>query len=168
MSTPVARKLAIALAISVGLNLFVGGMITSAWITKRAGPERPAAAAQAGKFDLRGGFEAVGRDARPIAREIRREYGPRMREAGEAMQHARRAVGEILRGDELDPEALDAAFAELRQASDAAQATMHRILLETMTRLTPEQRRAFLEGATRGRPPRGDRTPPPGGAPRGG
>jgi uncharacterized membrane protein len=160
------RKLAIALAISVGLNLFVGGMITSAWITKRhyAGrPDRPPAAALAGRFDLRGGFEAVGRDARPMAREIRREYGPRMREAGEAMQEARRTVGEILRGDELDPEALDAAFAELRQASDAAQATMHRILLETMTRLTPEQRRAFLEGATRGRPPRGDRAPPPGG-----
>ena len=44
MSSPTARRLAIALAVSVGLNLFLSGMIASAWIAKRhyAGPDRPA------------------------------------------------------------------------------------------------------------------------------
>ncbi len=171
MSNPSTRKLAIALAVSVGLNLFLGGMIASAWIAKRHyadRADRPPVAGLAGNFNFRGGFEAAGREVRPLAREIRREYGPRLRESGRDMRAARRAVGEILQRDDLDPAALQAAFLELRLASDAAQAAMHEVMIETMTRLTPDQRRAFLEGAIRSRPRRGDRPPPPpGAAPRG-
>jgi len=164
MTMPSTRKLAIALAASIGLNLFLGGMIASAWIAKRhyAGHrDRPPASGLAGNFDFRGGFEAAGPEARPMAREIRREYGPRLRESGRGMRAARRAVGEILQGDALDKAALQAAFRDLRQATDAAQAVMHEVMIETMTRLTADQRRAFLEGATQKRPRRGDRPLPP-------
>jgi len=162
MSNPVARKLAVALAVSIGLNLFLAGMIASAWLTKRHYAERfdRPAAALAGGFDLRRGLEAAGPDARPMAREIRREYGPRLRESGHDMHEARAAVAEVLRADELDPAALAAALRELRQASDKAQAVMHEVLVETMTRLDAEQRRAFLEAATR-RNGRGERPRPP-------
>ena len=163
MSTPAARRLAIALAVSIGLNLFLSGMIASAWMTKRHyadRPDRPPAAALAGRFDFRGGFEAAGPEARPLAREIRRDHGPRLRESGREVRDARRSVGDLLQADELDPAALEAAFRDLRQATDAAQAAMHAVMIETMTRLTPEQRRAFLAGATRGARP-GDRRPPP-------
>jgi len=161
MSSPVARKLAIALAVSVGLNLFLGGMITSAWIARHGFGERSHPARTVGMFDLRSGFEALGSDVRPMAREIRREYGPRLRESGREMRAARRAVANLLRADELDPAALKTAFGNVRKASDDAQAVMHQLLLETMAHLTAEQRRAFLDAATRGerkdrRPPHGD------------
>lgn len=166
MSNPIARKLAIALAASIGLNLFLGGMITSAWIAKRHYAERfdRPAAALAGGFDVRRGFEALGGDAGPMAREIRREYGPRLRESGRGMRAARGAVAELLRADELDPAALRAAFRDLRQASDGAQAVMHELLIETMSNLTADQRRAFLDAAMRGagrdgRRPPGERHP---------
>ncbi len=162
MSSPTLRRLAIALAVSVGLNLFLGGMITAAWIAKRTYAERPDRPA-AGGFDFRRGFEAAGPGARPLAREIRRDHGPRLREAGAEVQAARKAVGELLRSDALDPAALRDAFGELRRATDTAQAAMHEVLIETMTRLSADQRRAFLEGATRGRPRPGERRPPPGG-----
>ena len=172
MSTPAARKLAIALLVSVGLNLFLGGMIASAWIAKRhydERPGRPPVAGLAGDFNFRSGIEALGREARPMAREIRREYSPRFREAGGAMHEARREVGRILRGDDLDPAALEAALGELRRRSDAAQAVMHEVLVKTVSSLTSEQRRKFLEAATQSRRPRGDRPlPPPGGPPPGG
>lgn len=166
MSTPAARKLAIALMISVGLNLFLGGMIASAWIAKRHYGDRhgrPPVAGPAGDFNFRGGIEALGREARPMAREIRREYAPRFREAGRAMHEARREVGRILRADELDAAALEAALADLRGKSDAAQAVMHEVLVKTMSSLSPDQRRKFLEAAMQPRWPRGDRRlPPPG------
>lgn len=160
MSSPTARKLAIALAISVGLNLFLGGMITSAWIAKsQFRDRRPPLAGLAGDFDFRGGIEALGRDARPLAREMRDEYRPRLRESGRAMHEARRAVGEILRADAVDTARLRAALAELRGRSGDAQAVMHEVLIETMSRLTPEQRRHFLEAAMQRRDRHGGRAP---------
>ncbi len=161
MSTP--RRLAIALAVSVGLNLFLSGMIASAWIAKRhyAGAERPAASL-AGGFDVRRGFEAAGPEARPLAREIRRDHGPRLRAAGREVQAARQAVGALLRSDDLDPAALRDALAGLRRATDEAQTAMHEVLIETMTRLDAEQRRAFLDAALQRRPRPGERRPRPG------
>lgn len=158
------RKLAIALAISVGLNLFLGGAIASAWLVKRQYGElrRPSQAGMVGDFDFRGGLAALGGEAQPLAREIRREHAPRLREAGKAMQEARREVGRMLRADEIDPAELGKALADLRKRSDEAQAAMHEVLLESITRLTPDQRRLFLEAAMQ-RGPRGDRRPLPGG-----
>ena len=164
MTMPSNRKLAIALAISIGLNLFLVGAIASAWLVKRQyGALRPPPqAGMAGDFDFRGGLAALGGEARPLAREIRREHGPRLREAGKAMQEARREVGRMLRAEEMDPAALDKALADLRKRSDEAQAAMHEVLMESITRLTPDQRRLFLEAAMQ-RSPRGDRSQPPGG-----
>lgn len=166
MTMPSTRKLAIALAISIGLNLFLGGAITSAWLVKRqyGGLRPPPQAGMAGDFDFRGGLAALGGEARPLAREVRREYGPRLREAGKAIHDARREVGRMLRADEIDPAKLNAALADLRARSDGAQAVMHQVLMEAITKLTPDQRRKFLEAATR-RGPRGDRRPPRGGQP---
>ncbi|UCH73812.1 MAG: periplasmic heavy metal sensor [Rhodospirillales bacterium] len=160
MSTPTSRRLAIALAVSVGLNLFLAGMIASAWIAKRHYADRPdrPAAALAGGFDFRRGLAALGDEARPIAREIRRDFAPRLRESGREVRAARQDVGALLLREDLDPAALQDAFGELRQATDNAQATMHEALIETMTRLDTDQRRAFLEAAMRGRP--GERRPP--------
>ena len=164
MTMPSTRKLAIALAVSVGLNMFLGGAIASAWLVKRHyGDLRPPAqAGMAGDFDFRGGLAALDKDARPIARRIRQEYGPRLRDAGKAMHDARREVGRMIRADTIDPAELEAALAELRKRSDEAQAAMHGVLMEAIRGLTPEQRRKFLEAAMQ-RGPRGDRRPPLGG-----
>lgn len=152
MSSPTARKLAVALAISIGLNLFLGGMIASAWVVKRHFREHhPPVAGLAGGFDFRGGIEALGGDARPLAREIREAYRSRLRASGRAMFESRRAVGDLLRADEIDPAKLRAALAELRARSSEAEAVMHEALVDTMLRLTPDQRRRFLDAAMRGR-----------------
>jgi uncharacterized membrane protein len=171
MTMPSTRKLAIVLAISIGFNLFLGGAIASAWLVKRQyGDAPPPRAGMAGDFDFRGGLAALGGEARPLAREIRREYAPRLREAGQAMHDARREVGGMLRADEIDTAELDKALAELRKRADEAQMVMHGVLMEAMMNLTPEQRRIFLKAAMQ-RGPRGDRRPPlgrPEGPPPGG
>lgn len=53
----------------------------------------------------------------------------------------------MLRADEIDPAELDKALAELRKRSDEVQAVMHELLTEAITKLTPDQRRKFLEAA---------------------
>ena len=166
MTMPSTSKLAIALAVSIGLNLFLGGAIASAWLVKRqyGGLRPPPQAGMAGDFNFRGGLAALGGEARPLAREIRREHGPRLREAGKAMQDARREVGRMLRAEEIDPAALDKTLSDLRERADEAQAVMHQVLMEAITKLTPDQRRKFLEAAMQ-RGPRGDRRPPPEGPP---
>ena len=166
MTMPSTRKLAIMLAVSIGFNLFLGGAIASAWLVKRQyGDLRPPPqASMAGEFDFRGGLAALGGETRSMAREVRREFGPRLREAGKAMHETRREVGRMLRADDIDPVALDAALVALRQHSDEAQAVMHGVLKEIITKLTPDQRRIFLEAAMQRRA-RGDRRPPPGVAP---
>ncbi|MBE9558782.1 MAG: periplasmic heavy metal sensor [Proteobacteria bacterium] len=165
MTMPSTRKLAIVLSISIGFNLFLCGAIASAWLVKRQyGDGPPPRAGMAGDFDFRGGLAALGGEARPLAREVRREYGPRLREAGKAMHDARREVGGMLRADEIDPAELDKALAKLRKRSDEAQAVMHELLTEAVTELTPDQRRKFLKAAME-RGPRGGRRPPPGGPP---
>lgn len=165
---PTTRKLAIALAISIGLNLFLGGAIASAWLVKRhyAGLRPPLQAGMAGDFNFRGGLAALGNEARPLAREIRREHGPRLREAGKEIREARQDIARLLRADTIDPAELSKALAVLRQRSDEAQAVMHEVLVKAMTSLTPDQRRKFLEAAIRrgpsleGGPPRPENQPP--------
>lgn len=160
MSMPSTRKLSLMLAISIGFNLFLGGAIASAWLVKRQyGDAPPPRAGMAGEFNFRGGLAALGGESRPLAREIRREYTPRLRKAGKAMHIARREVDRMLRADEIDPAKLDKALSALRARSNEAQAEMHEVLMESIKKLTPDQRRKFLEAAMQ-RGPRGDRRPP--------
>lgn len=157
MSAPVTRRLAIALAISLGLNLFIGGMVTTAWLTKkqRFGQRQPQVGATMRPLDLRKGIAALGDADRPAIAEIRERFGPALRQQGRAMHKAQRDVGRLLKADELDPAELEAALARLRRGSDAAQETMHAMMVGIVGELTPGQRRRFFEAAIR--KPRGGR-----------
>lgn len=151
------RRLAIALAISVGFNLFLGGMISSAWTVKRQfGNKPPGAAAMTRPLDLRGGIAALDDSARPQVRALRKRFGPALRERGAEMRTARREVGELLGSRNLDAADLEAALARLRRASDSAQGAMHEMMIGIVAELPPDQRRIFFEAAVR-RPPGGRR-----------
>lgn len=151
MSARVTGRLAIALAISLGLNLFIGGMVTSAWLTKkqRFGQRPPQVGAAMRPLDLRKGIAALGEADRPAIAAVRERFGPALRQQGREMHKAQRDVGRLLKADELDPAELEAALARLRRNSDAAQETMHGLMVGIVKELTPEQRRRFFEAAIR-------------------
>lgn len=152
------RTLAIALAVSVGLNLFLGGMIASAWLAKRQYQARGGEIATLARpFDLRRGFEAVGPQARALAREIRTRHAAPLREAGQEMREARGEIRELLTAEPLDAAALRDALSRMRAASGAAQAQMHAALLEVLQGLSPEDRQRFLRAALQGRAGGGER-----------
>jgi Spy/CpxP family protein refolding chaperone len=151
VSARVTRRLAIALAVSVGLNLFIGGMVTSAWLSKkpRSGQRPPEIGAVMRPLDLRKGIAALGDAERPAIVKVRERFGPALRQQGREMREAQRDVGRLLKTDNLDPAELAAALARLRRNSDAAQETMHAMMVGIVGELTPEQRRRFFEAAIR-------------------
>ncbi len=162
MSPRLTRGLAIALVVSIALNMFLGGMIASAWIARRhfQNEFRPGgeSGAMAGPSEMRRGLTKLDPAARQTARRELESHRDALRQAGGDMLRARRDLQEILRQDEIDPAALDKAFAEIRRTSDAAQAETHRALADIVIQLPPDQRRRFLEAALR-RGTGGDRRP---------
>lgn len=152
MNGRVTRRIAIALAVSVGLNLFLGGMIASAWIAKRTyEPRGNQTAGLAGSFDLRGGIAELDPSSRDIVRQVRVRHGETLRQAGRDMRQARRAVQQVLMADQIDRAALDRALAEMRRSMDAAQVEMHAALADIATALEPDERRRFLRAALNNR-----------------
>ena len=150
MSARVTRRLAIALAISVGINLFIGGMVTTAWLTKRHVEKRqPQIGAMMRPLDLRKGIAALGDAERPTIARIRQRFGPALMRQGREMREAQRDVAHLLKTGDLDPAELEAALARLRRGSDSAQQAMHEMMVGIATELTPEQRRQFFEAAIR-------------------
>ena len=151
MSARVTRRLAIALAVSVGINLFIGGMVTSAWLSKkpRFGQRPPEIGATMRPLDLRKGIAALGDADRPAIAKVRERFGPALRQQGREMRQAQRDVGRLLKTEDLDPAELEAALGRLRRGSNAAQEAMHAVMVDIVTELTPEQRRRFFEAAIR-------------------
>lgn len=73
-----------------------------------------------------------------------------------AMFAAMRRVNELMRAEDFDSEALSAAFAQLREASDSYQVVSHEQTVAVLAELTDEERRTAQEFMQR-RGPRGDR-----------
>ena len=81
--------------------------------------------------------------------ELRRSIRVSMRELRGTQRH----IGQALAAEPFDPEMLAAALARYRQHFAANQAGNHQALVDILARLTPEERRRFLEtmGGNHGR-----------------
>jgi uncharacterized membrane protein len=133
--TPLAKRLAVAVAISLGLNLLLGGVLVGQALQRRAhraierGGPTPSGVHEHGPH-RRGAFQrAVG------ARHP--EFGERRRMIGAARQRVRDA----LTREPFDKAALEQALAQLRKETEASQALAHGALVETAASATPELRK---------------------------
>ena len=136
--TPVTRRLAIALAVSVAVNLFLVGFIAMR-------------AYRGGRHHERGhrhghelGPRAFGRDGDPQADQAMRRVMQRreaaLRAQGRKLRATRGAVSAAFRAEPFDPQALARELAELRAQTAESQRLMHEALVEVAPTLTPEQR----------------------------
>lgn len=132
--TPLAKRLAIAVAISLGLNLLLGGVLVGQALQRRA--QRVAA------LDGPMGSSLHARGMRgPGA--FQRTVGTRHPEFGErrkVIEAARQKVREALTREPFDKAALEAALAGLRKETEASQALAHGALVETAASATPALR----------------------------
>jgi len=156
--TPLAKRLSIALAVSIAINLLLAGI----WVGRafrhprppRADHEMPALHGERGEREGRRG---------PL-RGLYREHGDELREKRRAIGEARRAAREALEKEPFDRAALESALAALRKETGASQEIMHRAIVEAAAKAPPEERKKLGQALERFGPgagpgPGGDRGP---------
>ncbi len=124
------KGLAIALVLSVLLNVFLSGMLAAR--TVRRGPA-----------GLAGRDRGAAPMLRPGPAEMWRRQASGLEGPRQAVESARRGVRAALTADPFDAAALEAALARLRADSSEAQMAFHRSLVSMARDMKAEDRRAL-------------------------
>ena len=124
--SPLAKKLAWALGLSLALNLFFLGF----GVARRLNPPAPRAQAPG---------EMMPFDSARAAR-LFGQHSPELRAHRKEVQRARKAVVEALLAEPFDKEALAQAFEKLRDATHNGQKELHDALVEAAANISHEER----------------------------
>ena len=145
MTTPLARRLAIALVASLAINLFLGGMATSRWLFHAPPGAHDASPDGIGHFNRRAAHKALDPDTRRRVEAIWRDHIDDIRPRIRAARKARHDVMRELMAEPVDATALEATYATLRARTDEARTAVHSVLAEVAQMLPADQRRRFFE-----------------------
>ena len=132
------RKLRIALALSLAVNLAIGGVLVGSFL--RDGPHRGGR-----DFGLGPISEALSRDDRKALRAAFVAQHPGIGADRQAMRGDIDALLATLRATPFDPAALDAALAAIAQRNGALVATGQTVLAERIKAMDPANRAAFAD-----------------------
>lgn len=146
------RYLGLALLASLGVNLFLVGILAGDWVRGRALATRepPAATtdARGGDTIARGAVQrllaAVPEAQRP---EVERRLGAHRRDiqrANQQLREARERVQRVASADTLDRAELERAYAEQRERAAAVQKAIQVAAIDAIADLPPETRRAIV------------------------
>jgi uncharacterized membrane protein len=155
MSRLLAKKWAIALVVSLALNLFLGGMMTARWMMRPPGsPHRGMG------MKVRSLKSSLGRHLDPSVHETlervdakhRETVRGRMKEAAEASRLAQEALAD----EDFDEAKAKQAFADARAKQAAAREAMQNALIELAAALPPAERAKLRKAWGRRKGPRGE------------
>jgi uncharacterized membrane protein len=124
----VTKRLSWALALSIGLNLFLLGFGGSRWLRARSGHHASSVGAN-GPGRGHGAPRWMGTPS------------PALREQHRSLIEARRAVGSALEHEPYEATQLERALTDLRSNTAKSQLLLHERLLERAPALSPEERR---------------------------
>ena len=129
--TPLAKRLSIALAVSIAINLLLAGI----WVGRAFRHPRPPMGEQ-GMHETPADREG----RRGLLRGLYREHGDELREKRRAIADARRTARDALQKEPFDRAALESALAALRKETGASQEILHRAIVEAAAKGSPEER----------------------------
>ncbi len=135
MSVSAPRWMIVALVASVGLNLFLGGLMAGRLL--KSGGEREARMPP----PVARLFDQLPETARESMQGAMRQRQGEMRQRMQSMRAARESVGEKLAAEPYDRAAVEVALAELRQRQVDMRGVFHGALAETAAGLPLDQRR---------------------------
>lgn len=145
MTTGRSRWVAIALAVSVALNLFLGGLIAG----RLTGQATQGVQAKRNLDELLAPLPEAKRAL--VRREVRRVM-PDVRRDLQATQRARAALAEEFARAQPDPAAIDRHFREVQTRTTSMQESLQQAFKRAAAELTPEERRTLIEAAKRRAP----------------
>lgn len=145
------RRLGLALAISVGINLFVVGAATSHWLRRSEGP---APVRDGGRFLFRS-TERLSEPGRAKVRSIMKRHRSDLAPRRRAMRQAQKDVQAALGAEPFDRARLDRGLEQLRKETSRAQRELHTALGEAAAQLGPEDRKHLAEAMATFRRPGG-------------
>lgn len=133
---------------SLAINLMVAGALSAKWLQERR-PEPPMA------WSARDLPPETRQKLQPVFEEAKTTVAPLRR----SLREQERDLREVLRREDVDPEALESALLAMQDASQAYQREMHRLALEVLPTLSPRERRMVMQQLMpdRGRPHRPQR-----------
>lgn len=141
--TPLAKRLGIFLAISIGLNLLLAGLWLGRGLRGHGGHGFP---------PPQGSAESAGGRRHPMLRRAFEAKAPEFSAHREAARIARRRVAQSLERQPFNRAELDSALGALRQENLSSQQLLHGELAELAERGSPEMRREIGRTFLRGRP----------------
>ena len=131
-----SRLWSVVFIISLGLNLFIGGLMIGHAVLARS----DFGIVRSSPYNVFWAGRAAGPEARALVRDIWETHREEIRVSVAALRNSQQNVVQNLSMGQLDNEALQAALAELRSRTMESQAIMHRDFIELLVSLTAEQR----------------------------
>lgn len=127
--TPLAKRLSIALAVSVALNLLLGGILVGGRAFRKSHRiERDVPALHPEHLERRTALRDL-------------DLGPGFQEKRRAIAEARKTARAALEKEPFDRAGLESALATLRKETVASQEIMHRSILAAAETGSPERRK---------------------------
>jgi uncharacterized membrane protein len=152
LSRPWAVTLGLLLAVSLAVNVFIGGLVAGRAIGTKPWQAAGEIGAGAGlRFTLARIVDALPKDQRPVVEDIIRAHRGDITSALRALQAARSDAAAALRAEPFEPVALTAALGELKAASSDLQSTLFEALEDAAAKLTPAGRDALADWRWRSR-----------------
>jgi uncharacterized membrane protein len=146
------RRWMVALALSLGLNLFFAGFAAARhWRAHHALGQRGRGAHRLDDEHGRDASSARERWAVPALRRVWREHRQEFDAELQELRRARQRVMEELGRDTFDKAAVEHALAELRRHDNVLQQKLHHTLVESSAGLPADERRKLRGGGPRDR-----------------
>ncbi len=141
-----AKWLALALLLSLALNLFLGGLIAGRYF----GPHhrsfaRMEASDRPGQDFFRRLIGRVPAEHRGMFEDVLNAKRTDMDRASQALRESRLKVREAVRAEPFDKARLDTVFVEVRERNMALQKSVHEAMVEAVQKLPAETRRQISE-----------------------
>lgn len=138
------RLVSLALFGSLIVNLFLGGLMIGRWFDPNPARHRVERASTEGGAP---GwmYRALGPEGAPALEKAWEAHAPSITPLREAMRNSREAVTATLEAEPFDRQAYADALANMRNGMDRFYTAINDVMLDVVSQLTPEQRRAVVE-----------------------
>jgi uncharacterized membrane protein len=148
------RTLAVLLAVSLGLNLFLAGGIAGRFSAGHRGEPGPSPMLGLGGPGMDSGFRFIPREGREHMRSALRERRPGLRDEHEALRRLHREIADELRREAPDRALIERRFEEIRGKSLAIEQSLQAAFLDAALSMDPVERTRMLDEMLehRGRP----------------